>query len=209
MTQRRAAVYTALGPEWDGLRDVDLLTVPCKQSHDCPQGPRIDQGVHMKTACVALVAAVMLQATPAFSASTATSPLVGTWLLDTSSLPMPAAVRPKRVVLEFKQVPGNKWATSAEIIEHDNNKLEAQSTLLLDGTPGKASGTYLVDRAAVKMPEPGVLVMQLMYQGVPASTRTYTVSANGKVMTEIEAYFKDGNPMMRTAYFKRAQSQTK
>lgn len=163
----------------------------------------------MKTACVALVAAVMLQATPAFSASTATSPLVGTWLLDTSSLPMPAAVRPKRVVLEFKQVPGNKWATSAEIIEHDNNKLEAQSTLLLDGTPGKASGTYLVDRAAVKMPEPGVLVMQLMYQGVPASTRTYTVSANGKVMTEIEAYFKDGNPMMRTAYFKRAQSQTK
>lgn len=109
----------------------------------------------------------------------------------------------------FKQVPGNKWATNAEIIEHDNKTLQAQSTLLLDGTPGKASGTYLVDRAAVKMPEPGVLVMQLMYQGVPASTRTYTVSADGKVMTEIEAYFKDGNPVMRTAYFKRAASQSK
>ncbi|MEA9554581.1 LuxR family transcriptional regulator [Xanthomonas nasturtii] len=155
------------------------------------------------------MAAVVLQATPAVSAPTAPSPLVGTWLLDIGILPMPAAVRPKRVVLEFKQIPGNKWSTSAEIVEHDDKTLQAQSTLLLDGTPGKASGTYLVDRAAVKMPEPGVLVMQLMYQGVPASTRTYTVSADGKVMTEIEAYFKDGNPMMRTAYFKRAGSQTK
>nr|WP_305367354.1 LuxR family transcriptional regulator [Xanthomonas campestris] len=163
----------------------------------------------MKTARVALVAAVLLQATPAFSAPTAASPLVGTWLLDTSSLPMPEAVRPKRVVLQFKQVSGNKWATHAEIVEHDDTKLQAQSTLLLDGTPGRASGTYLVDRAAVKMPEPGVLVMQLMYQGVPASTRTYTVSADGKVMTEIEAYFKDGNSMMRTAYFKRAPSQSR
>ncbi|MBV6885644.1 LuxR family transcriptional regulator [Xanthomonas euvesicatoria] len=155
------------------------------------------------------MAAVLLQATPAFSASTTPSPLVGTWLLDTSSLPIPEAVRPKRVVLQFKQVAGNKWATTAEIVEHDDTKLQAQSTRLLDGTPGQASGTYLVDRAAVKMPEPGVLVMQLMYQGVPASTRTYTVSADGKVMTEIEAYFKDGNPMMRTAYFKRAASQSK
>lgn len=163
----------------------------------------------MKTACVALVAAVLLQATPAFSATTARSPLVGTWLLDTTSLPMPEAARPKRVVLEFKQVPGNKWATSAEITQADNTTLQAHSTLLLDGTPGQVSGTYFVDRAAVKMPAPDVLVMQLVYQGVPASTRTYTVSADGKVMTEIEAYFKDGNPVMRTAYFKRAASQSK
>ncbi|KOR49903.1 LuxR family transcriptional regulator [Xanthomonas oryzae] len=163
----------------------------------------------MKSAWVALVAAVLLQAIPAFSTPTAPSPLVGTWLLDNASLPMPAAVRPKRVVLEFKQVPGNKWATSAEITQNGNTKLQAHSTLLLDGTPGQASGTYLVDRAAVKMPAPDVLVMQLMYQGVPASTRTYTVSADGKVMTEIEASFKDDNPAMRTAYFKRTPSQAK
>lgn len=108
----------------------------------------------MKTACVALVAALMLQATPAFSASTTPSPLVGTWLLDTSSLPMPAAVRPKRVVLEFKQVPGNKWATSAEIIEHDNKTLQAQSTLLLDGTPGKASAPTWWITPQSKCPSP-------------------------------------------------------
>jgi hypothetical protein len=33
----------------------------------------------------------------------------------------------------------------------------------------------------------------------------YTVSADGKVLTETEAYFRDGQPVLRTAHFDRAK----
>ena len=58
------------------------------------------------------------------------------------------------------------------------------------------------------MPAPNVLVMQFVYQGIPRSTRVYSVSPDGKVLTETEAYAKeDGTPMLRTALFNRAPGQ--
>ena len=156
----------------------------------------------MKAMLAGFLTILALQITPAFAAFKAKSPLVGHWTLDVSTLPMPPEARPKSVNLDFGDADG-KWATHVEIIDQANNKLYSDSTLSLDGTPGRASGTYWVDVVAAKMPSPDVLVMQCVYKGVPSSTRIFSVSADGKVLTETEAYFKEGTPMMRTAFYSR------
>ena len=93
----------------------------------------------MKAIFVALVTLVMLHAMPTFAAPTAESPLLGHWTLDVATLPMPPEVRPKSVTLDFRDMAGGKLATHAEIIDQNDNKMYAKSTLSLDGTPGRAS----------------------------------------------------------------------
>ncbi|MFT3754891.1 MAG: LuxR family transcriptional regulator [Pseudoxanthomonas sp.] len=141
---------------------------------------------------------------PAFAAPATPSPLSGRWVLDVDSLAMPAEMRPKSVSLQFGEMPDGKWNTQVEIIDQGGKRMDAQSTLALDGMPAKASGTYWVDVVAATMPAPSVLVMQFVYEKVPRSTRIYTVSADGKVLTETETYFKDdATPMTRVARFDR------
>nr|WP_235567148.1 LuxR family transcriptional regulator [Lysobacter sp. Root604] len=162
----------------------------------------------MKIAFIAALAVAMIHVTPALAASPEKSPLIGQWALDVASLPMPPAARPKSVHLDFRDAPEGKWETRVEIVDQNNNKMFAQSTLSLDGTPGRASGNYWVDVLAAKMPAPNVLVMQIVYQGVPRSTRVFSVSSDGKVLTETETYFKeDGTPMQRTAFFSRVPDE--
>lgn len=159
----------------------------------------------MKKLIAASLALVLLQASSTFAAPRAGSPLAGRWTLDVATLPMPADARPQSVSLEFAEVPGGKWSSRVAIVEHSGNRLEASSTMALDGTPAPATGTYAVDRVAGKMPAPGVLVVQFIYQNIPRSTRVYTVSADGMVLTETEAYFRDGQPVLRTAHFDRVR----
>lgn len=160
----------------------------------------------MKAIFVALLATIVLHVVPAHADSPTGSPLVGHWTLDVGTLPMPPEARPKSVSLDFGDAPDDKWTTRVEIVEQSGNRMHGESTLSLDGTPGRATGNYWVDVIAAKMPAPNVLVMQFVYEGIPRSTRVYSVSQDGKVLTETEAYFKeDGTPMMRTAFFSRAQ----
>ncbi|WP_144900243.1 LuxR family transcriptional regulator [Luteimonas cucumeris] len=155
------------------------------------------------------MAVATLQATSASAGPAGQSPLAGRWALEVGSLPMPPEARPKSVDLDFRDVAGGKWTTRVEIVDQKDNRMHSESTLSLDGTPGRASGTYWVDVIAAKMPAPNVLVMQFVYEGIPRSTRVYSVSADGKVLTETEAYFKeDGTPMMRTALFKRVPGES-
>src|SRR5579863_8629907 len=133
------------------------------------------------------------------------SPLVGHWVLEVDKLTMPPETRPKSVDLEFGQEADGKWTSRVSIVDQAGHELHSQSTLSLDGTPGMGSGTYWVDVVAATMPAPGVLVMQFAWHGQPSSTRIYTVSEDGKTLTETEAFFrKDGTPAMRIAYFSRA-----
>lgn len=159
----------------------------------------------MKNVIAASLALLLLQASSTFAAPPTVSPLAGRWTLDVATLPMPAEARPQSVTLEFAEVPGGKWSSRVAIVEHSGNRLDAASTMLLDGTPAPATGTYPVDRVAAKMPAPGVLVVQFIYQNIPRSTRVYTVSADGKVLTETEAYFRNGQPVLRTTHFDRAR----
>jgi len=154
----------------------------------------------MNTLAAASFALLLMTTSSAFAAS----PLAGRWTLDVASLPMPPEARPQSVRLVFADLPGGRWSSQVAIVEHSGNRLEATSTMQLDGTPAPATGTYPVDRVAGKMPAPGVLVMQFIYQDIPRSTRVYTVSADGNALTETEAYFRDGQPVLRTAHFARA-----
>jgi hypothetical protein len=48
--------------------------------------------------------------------------------------------------------------------------------------------------------------MQLGKNGIPASTRIYTVGTDGNSMIEIVAYFgTDGQPVLRKNYFSRVR----
>lgn len=166
----------------------------------------------MKALFVALLATTAAAAAVPVSVSARSaggSALAGRWSLDVGSLPMPPERRPKRVDLEFRAAAGGQWKTHVEIIDQADKRLYSDSTLSLDGTPGQASGTYWVDTCAAKMPAPNVLVMQFAYQGAPTSTRVYSLSEDGKALTETEAYFKnDGTPAMRTAVFTRVPERS-
>ena len=158
-----------------------------------------------KTSIKALIAAGLMAAAWSATAAGMTSPLVGAWTLDIATLPMPPQLRPQRVSLEFRDVAPDRWATKVEIIDAAGKRLDSTSTVVLDGSPGKATGSYFVDVVAARMPEPNVLVMQFIFEGIPRSTRVYSVSADGAVLTETETYFlKDGTPKMRVARFKRS-----
>jgi hypothetical protein len=157
----------------------------------------------MKTIFAAILIALVLHAAPALAKSPTTSPLVGVWSLDTGKLPMPPEARPKSVTLNFKDAGGGKWATQVDIVDQNGGTMHSESTLSLDGTPGQATGNYWVDVCSATMPVPNVLVMQFAYKGNPASTRVYTVTADGALI-ETEAFFKkDGTPALRTAVFNR------
>ena len=158
----------------------------------------------MKALFSMLLAAVLIQHAPAFARSPGASPLVGSWAVDVSRLPMPPEARPKSVTITFVDAGSGKWTTQVEIIDAGGAKNHAEATALLDGTPVSVKGSMETDISAVKMPRPDVLVMQLGKGGIPASTRIYAVAADGKTMIETAAYFeKDGRPVLRTSYFTR------
>lgn len=158
----------------------------------------------MKTMFAALLTVVLLQAAPAFAESPAVSPLVGRWTIDVATLPMPPEARPKSVTLDFHDPGGGKWATRVEIVHQNGDKMHAEATLPLDGTPGPITGNYWADVSAMKMPAPNVLVMQLADHGTPASTRIYSVTGDGATLTETKALFgKGGSPILQTITFTR------
>lgn len=161
--------------------------------------------MRLKTAISILtLLCLSLQIAQVSLASPLGSPLIGRWTLDVSSLSMPPERRPKSVLIDFHETPDSKWATSVEIIDQNNKKMTTTATLDLNGAPGKASGTYWVDVVAATMPEPNVLVMQIVYQGIPRSTRVFSVSADGNRLTETETYFKDDStPVQRIGLFSR------
>ncbi len=158
----------------------------------------------MKKALAALCVMFALQSAPAYCAPPTVSPLVGRWSIEVATLPIPPESRPKSVILEFKDPGDGKWTTHVEIVHLSGEKMLAEGTLPLDGTPGPITGSYWADVSAIKMPSPGVLVMQLVDDGKPASTRIYTVSVDGEKLTETKAFFgQDGTPILQTITFNR------
>jgi hypothetical protein len=158
----------------------------------------------MKTMIAAVLTAVVFQAAPALAKPPTVSPLAGRWAIDVAALPMPPEARPKSVTLEFSTQADGKWNTQVKIVNPDGSTMHSDATLSLDGTPGPVTGDYWADVSAMKMPAPNVLVLQLAYKGTPSSTRIYTVTGDGKTLTETKAFFsKEGSPMLQTTTFSR------
>ncbi|HTH28042.1 MAG TPA: hypothetical protein VL918_06200 [Sphingobium sp.] len=156
----------------------------------------------------ALLAALLLAAVPVAPVTvqaTPESPLLGSWAVDVSRLPMPPEARPKRVTITYSDAGGGKWRTDVEVLRQDGSQDRATGTHTLDGTPAPVAGNFEADTSAARLPEPNVLIMALAKGGIPASTRIYTVAPDGKTMTETAVYFRDGQPVMRTNHFTRVK----
>ncbi len=139
-------------------------------------------------------------------ASAAKSPLLGSWEVDTSRLPMPVEARPKRVTITYSEVADGKWKTDVEIVDGDDNSIHGVAEFPLDGTQVEGHGSPEADRIAAKLPQPNVLITSLAKGTIPASTRIYAVSNDGQSMVETAVYFSnEGKSIMRTNYFNRTK----
>lgn len=160
----------------------------------------------MKALCAVLFAAGTTNAAPAFAEPSSTSPLLGVWSVDVAKLPTPPAERPKSVTITYSYAGAGKWRTKVDVVLPDGKAVQATSTYTPDGTATPVEGNLEADMAATRLPEPGVMVTALARGGQPGSMRTYTVSADGKTMTETVVYFTaEGTPAMRTNIFNRAR----
>lgn len=160
----------------------------------------------MKAFAVVLLLAGLPPAVPVVAQSPPGSPLLGTWAVDVARLPMPAAARPRSVTFVFSDAGGNKLATKVDIVDASGNAIHAASIASLDGTPAPISQSPEADTVALKLPAANVLVMDLVKNGVPASTRVYVVAADGRTLTETASYAGgNGLPMMRTNHLTRVR----
>lgn len=133
------------------------------------------------------------------------SPLLGTWSLDVAQMQAPADMRPESVTIIFAEAGEDKWSTKVSIIAQDGSVREMTGVYALGGTAAPITGDQLeADTAAVATPLPNVMLLALAKEGHPASTRLYTVSPDGRTMTEKAVSWDDkGIPIIRTNIFQR------
>jgi hypothetical protein len=160
----------------------------------------------MKALVAILLVAGMIQVAPVLARAADASPLLGSWAVDVSRLPIQPAARPKSVTFTFSDAGNGKWATRVDILGGDGSASHATSIAALDGTPAPIVNSPEADTVALMLPAPNVLVMDLVKKGIPASTRVYTVAADGRTMVETASYAGgNGLPMMKTHYFTRVK----
>jgi hypothetical protein len=159
----------------------------------------------MKALTVVLLAAFCFPGV-SFAEPAQTTPLFGSWAVDTARLPIPLEARPKSVIISFAEDDSGHLMTRVKVIDPTGATLLAEGVTPLDGAPTPIEANFEADVSATTMPTPDVLIMQLAKDGVPASTRIYTVAADGQTMIETVAYFgPDGQPVSRKNYFSRVQ----
>lgn len=160
----------------------------------------------MRALAATLLIAGGIQSARVFARSMGGSPLLGSWAVDISRLAMPPAARLKSVTFTFSDAGGGKWTTHVDIVDASGVASHAVSTAALEGTPAPIKDSLEADTVALRLPASNVLVMDLVKGGVPASTRVYTVAADGKTLIETAAYAGgNGLAMMRTNYFTRVR----
>lgn len=162
----------------------------------------------MKNLVAILLAVFLVPCASVLASPPGASPLIGSWAVDVSRLPIPPQARPKSVTITFAATGGGAWTTHVDIVDAGGAESQAAGTATLDGKPTPVTGSAEADMAAVEMPVPNVLVLSLGKGGTPASTRIYAVAADGKTMIETVVYFWDRGqpiPRMRTNYFRRVR----
>lgn len=158
-----------------------------------------------RTAMVFLILAALTLSAQA-AGPTKRAALFGSWSVDVGRLPMPAAQRPKSVTITFTDEGAARLGMRVEVVDPSGGRLEAVGVTPLDGTPTPVQSNFEADVSATFMPRPEVLIVQLAKNGHPASTRVYSVDADGKSMIETVAYFgADGQPVLRRNYFSRVR----
>lgn len=160
----------------------------------------------MKALFAVLLITGVMHSAPALARSSSASPLIGSWAVDVSRLPTPPEARPKSATITFADAGDGRWMTHVDIVDAAGGESHAVGTAALDGTAAPVQGSPEADTVALKSPAPNVLIMALAREGVPASTRVYTVAADGKSLIETAVYFgNNGVPIMRAHYFTRVR----
>ena len=157
----------------------------------------------MKTLLGTVLIAASALASASAQASPA-SPLIGSWAIDVEHSDIPPGARPKSVVITYSDAGSGNWRTNVDIVGADGSKISAAGTHPLDGTAAPSSGYANVDTVAARLPTPNVMVMAFYKEGMPRTTRTYTVDADGKTMTETIVWLNiNGKPEITTNRFNR------
>ena len=155
---------------------------------------------------LALIGLAALGLTASAWAAEPAAPLLGSWTLDVLHSEIPPEARPQSVTITYSDVGGGKWNTKVSIVGSNGGKINATGTYPLDGTLAPSTGYPNIDSAAVKVPAPNVMVAAFYKGGMPRSTRTYIVSADGKTMTENIVWLNlNGKPEIATNLFNRVK----
>lgn len=169
--------------------------------------------MRLMSTLIQVAAVAALAATPAVAREPShrphkAEPLIGTWQLDLDSMGIPAAMRPLSVTVTFSAPDTETWRTAVHIIAPDNSVRHMESLAPRTGRSVPIIGDQMeADSIAVTIPSTRVLIMGLAKDGRPGSTRVYTVSADGRTMTEAASNVgDDGKPFIRTFQYRRARS---
>jgi hypothetical protein len=93
---------------------------------------------------------------------------------------------------------------NVDIVDRRGTKTHAEATIALDGSPARAAGSLDVDVVSMTMPSDRVLVMGAGMAGNPSNTRVFTVSDDGKLMSETIISHGAGNiPVTRVNAWKK------
>ena len=132
----------------------------------------------------------------------AASPLAGQWSLDVARLP--ENERPVAVTITFTPQPDGRWHTLVWIENRDGGTIKSESTAATDGVVVPVSGNFAeIDSVALRQPAPDTLVMTLAKGGERFSTRVYTVTKDGRSMTETIVWANGEMPEPKALVFKR------
>ncbi|MDE2596510.1 MAG: helix-turn-helix transcriptional regulator [Sphingomonadales bacterium] len=199
---------------WD--RKIDLPT-PGSTTNQAGQSPvrgrNWSKGTIMMLLALPLAAAGLMMAAPhaadravpkhtAHRGAMTAAPLVGEWSLDVMRVPVEE--RPRKVTIAFRVEPDQKWTSIVEIVDADGTTRHAEGTAALDGTPVPITGNMdFIDSASLRRPAPNTLVLTLGKGGAPVSTRVYTVSPDGRSMTETIIWAGQSIPKLETNHFNR------
>jgi hypothetical protein len=152
------------------------------------------------------VAAPLGSSTDASPQHAVAGPLIGTWSLDISRMPVPPEQRPKSVRFTFDDAGNNAWNMHVDIVYRPGQEVHSVSTPVLDGSSTVITNSPEADAGTFKQPAPNVLVMALQKEGVLVSTRIYSVLPDGHTMVETAVYpGQSGTPVMKTNYFTRVR----
>lgn len=162
------------------------------------------RGTKMKRMHAAWLSLALAMSMSAFARGPAPAPLEGRWALDVARMSQPPEARPKAVTIAFGDAGDGTWRMEVEIVDAADGTARMGTRLPLDGSPVSFERNPEADSAAMRMPSPGVMVLGLGRDGIPASTRVYSVSADGDAMTEVASYLDPaGKPLLRVNHFTR------
>jgi DNA-binding CsgD family transcriptional regulator len=214
-SSRELARRLASQKVWDKNIDLSTQSSPTDEAVRPPIPRRLrSKGTIIMLIVMAVAAAGIVIATAestqqvalpqtAQAAASGQLPLVGRWSLDITRIP--AEERPRSVTLDFRLSGDQKWTGRSDIVAADGSRQHAEATAAADGVPVPVTGNMaFADMVSLRQPAPNTLVLTFTKEGVPVSTRVYTVEDDGKSMKETIVWAGDVTPRMVTTYFNRA-----